>query len=404
MAQSLAPPSSKRHKPKTEFIGGGRGSDDGTIIVVPAVRRGGRIIEPERILVRVRRHGREKKRLAESRTHAKELRRDLIEEFKREQVAIIVPPSKTFKELAEYYEREYLQPPKRNGDGLRSWDKLKSRLKTLKAEFGEEPLRSIDYARIDDFRKRFQKTKTWQKKDRGVTSVNRALSLLRRMLNLARQKPLRWISEDPFADGPPLIRTSLETKRMRILSHAEERALLAQCKAEKREHLRPALIFAIDTAARAGEQFSTRVRDVDLGQGFIRIRAGMAKTGQERLVPITERLRRELLKLKPMKLHLRGKSMRHRDELIFDFRRPKTSFASACKDAGIENFRWHDLRHTGTMRMLEAGVDPATCMKVTGHTNWTTFMRYVNLNAELMRGVASKLDQSRSKKKRSRAA
>lgn len=378
---------------KTEFIGGGRGSSDGTIIIVPPVKKNGRVVEPERILVRVRRYGREKKRLAESRTHAKDLRHELIDEFKREQFQVVSPGAgKTFKDLADYYEKEYLHPPNKQGQGLKSWEKLKHPLQVLRDEFGEELVRSINYVRIADFKQKFAATKTRHKTERSLASVHRPLELLRRMLNVARHR--QWFSGEPFHDGDPLVRKSKETKRMRILTHAEERNLLAQCK-DARAHLKPALIFAIDTAARAGEQFGTRVSDVDLANGFIRVREKSAKTGQERIVPITRRLRTELLRLKPMK----SKSLRNREALIFDFKRPKRSFAGALQDSAIEGFRWHDLRHTGTMRMLEAGVDPATAMKVTGHTNWTTFMRYVNLNSELMRGVATKLDSARSRKR-----
>ena len=35
------------------------------------------------------------------------------------------------------------------------------------------------------------------------------------------------------------------------------------------------------------------------------------------------------------------------------------------------------------MRMLNATKDPAKVMKITGHTTWATFVKYVNLNPEL---------------------
>jgi len=409
-----------------------RGSRSGSIIVIPAVRRKGRVVEPEKIYARRRFRDpktgrmREKKRLAENRTDAKEKLHELLDEIRRERVEVIShSPGKTFRDLATFYEDNYLQPPKKNATGaqasrlhLRSWDKLRSRLKTLKEEFGDEPLRAIDYERIDEFRKRLidkpiitGRPPNVRTRERSMAAVNRPLQLLRRMLNLARQQPRRWITEDPFADGDPLIRVSIETKRMRILSQAEEKKLLTEVRtagnsgrsdARHFKSLYPAIVFAIDTAMRAGEQFSTRVSDVDLDEGFIRVSAARSKVGQERIVPISARLRADLLKLKPIKRSLRA--THHRDALIFDFDKPKRSFATALRNAKIENFRWHDLRHTGTMRMLNAGVDPATAMKITGHTSWTTFMRYVNLNPELVRGVAAKLDQSRSKKKRTKAA
>ncbi len=406
-----------------------RGSRSGSIIIVPAVRGlRGRILEPEKIFVRRRYRDpqtgklREKKRRVESRTEAKEKLHELRDEIKRERLFPITHHSSpiTFAQLAAHYEKHFLHPPDRNGNGLKSWRQVTSTLKTLKTEFGDEPLRAIDYERIDDFRIKLAGTKTRAKKTRGITSVNRHLELLRRLLNIARRKPLKWISENPFADGEPLTRRSKEVERMRILTHKEETALLAFVKsAGDRVHaqaihyqnLYSALIFAIDTAMRAGEQFKTRVSDVHLEQEYIRT---IGKRNERRIVPISKRLRRELLQLKPIKRSLRRRARARsaripaggpqaslpasRDELIFDFRRPKNSFANACQKVGIDDFRWHDLRHTGIMRMLEAGVDPATVMKITGHTSWTTFMRYVNLNPELVRGVAAKMDQRRRKR------
>ncbi|TDI33715.1 MAG: hypothetical protein E2P03_04715, partial [Acidobacteria bacterium] len=47
-----------------------------------------------------------------------------------------------------------------------------------------------------------------------------------------------------------------------------------------------------------------------------------------------------------------------------------------CRRARVENVRFHDLRHTFTTRMLEAGVDIRTIMAVTGHKSLAMFQRY----------------------------
>ncbi|MFN0084066.1 MAG: tyrosine-type recombinase/integrase [Blastocatellia bacterium] len=57
------------------------------------------------------------------------------------------------------------------------------------------------------------------------------------------------------------------------------------------------------------------------------------------------------------------------------------AFASACRAAGIENFRLHDCRHTAITRMIQAGMTPMQVMKISGHTQMSTFARYVNAAA-----------------------
>ena len=54
----------------------------------------------------------------------------------------------------------------------------------------------------------------------------------------------------------------------------------------------------------------------------------------------------------------------------------KTAWNALCERASVPQARFHDLRHTFTTRMLEAGVDVRTIMAVTGHKDVSMFARY----------------------------
>jgi integrase len=69
----------------------------------------------------------------------------------------------------------------------------------------------------------------------------------------------------------------------------------------------------------------------------------------------------------------------------------KTAWKSALLQAQIEEFRLHDCRHTAITRMIQAGLPAAEVMKISGHTQWTTFARYVNVNEEAARNGADLL-------------
>ena len=58
--------------------------------------------------------------------------------------------------------------------------------------------------------------------------------------------------------------------------------------------------------------------------------------------------------------------------------------------------QWQDLRHTGIMSMLDATKDSAKVMKITGHTTWPTFVKYVNLTPEIAREVAAAMNADRA--------
>ena len=70
----------------------------------------------------------------------------------------------------------------------------------------------------------------------------------------------------------------------------------------------------------------------------------------------------------------------------------KKSFASACQAATIAGFRFHDLRHTAITRMIEAGMQLAEVMRVSGHTTPAMRWRYLNANADTARRAADVLD------------
>ena len=55
------------------------------------------------------------------------------------------------------------------------------------------------------------------------------------------------------------------------------------------------------------------------------------------------------------------------------------SFERACKRLGIEDARFHDLRHEGISRLFEAGLEIQEVAMISGHTSWGTLKRYTHL-------------------------
>jgi integrase len=52
------------------------------------------------------------------------------------------------------------------------------------------------------------------------------------------------------------------------------------------------------------------------------------------------------------------------------------------KDAGIENLRFHDLRHTAGTRLAEAGADAFTIKDILGHASIQTSAIYIHATDE----------------------
>jgi len=200
------------------------------------------------------------------------------------------------------------------------------------------------------------------------------------MLNFAVQND--YLPQNPFSKIRGIIVSSAETERNRILSFEEEAMLLEVC-TDRRVHLRPILICALDTAMRAGEIFKMKWRDIISNE--IQIPQTNTKTEESRIVGITPRLRFELQTLWEV-------SRKDREEFVFGISDSvKTSWKTACRLAAVEDFRLHDCRHTATTRIIASGSPHTEVMKITGHSQLKTFLRYLNITSEAANKVATRL-------------
>jgi len=70
----------------------------------------------------------------------------------------------------------------------------------------------------------------------------------------------------------------------------------------------------------------------------------------------------------------------------------RNSFKRACKKAGIEDFKFHDLRHTFNTNMRKAGVERSVIMKITGHKTMSMFERYNTVDRDDAHEAIKRLD------------
>jgi integrase len=230
--------------------------------------------------------------------------------------------------------------------------------------------------------------------------------LLRAILRFAVRN--HWLRQSPFETGSPLISKADEVKRERTLTFEEANLLLANCTGTKeikyprngkeikatveirREHIRDLVITALDTAMRKGELLKLRWNDVNFSTRVITVTAMNSKTAKPREIGMTTRVYETFQRLW-------NQSPKDENEIVFGIKNDfKNGFKGACDDAGIKGLRFHDLRHTAITRMVNAGLPPMEIMKVSGHTQWTTFARYVNPNTQTVKKIADVLSNYNS--------
>jgi integrase len=139
--------------------------------------------------------------------------------------------------------------------------------------------------------------------------------------------------------------------------------------------------FAIATALRQEEICNLEWQDVDGEKRLVVVRNRKdprRKQGNHQRVPLLNLTQYDAWQLlceqKAANDNLRCFPYNHRSV--------GAAFHRACRRLGIENLKFHDLRHEATSRLFEAGLTIEQVSLVTGHRDWKMLRRYTNLRPE----------------------
>jgi integrase len=284
----------------------------------------------------------------------------------------------TFNELADRYVENF--------GNQRCFSRLKYYLvDEYRAIFGDRRLSEISYLDLETYRNRRKATLTRAGKPRTDATVNREISTLRHMLN----KAVEWgmLETSPFDKGSRLMLKE-NNHRLRFLTDSEIEALLKACEDLKTytPHLRPIVETALLTGMRRGELLSLNWEQIR--NGFIYLTE--TKSGKARQIPINDRLAEVLKEVR------RGNQLKSFyvfcDSQGRRFLEVKRSFASACRKAGIEAFRFHDLRHTFASQLVMRGASLKAVQELLGHASLAMTMRYAHLSHEHLKDSVNLLN------------
>src|SRR6266576_1397798 len=209
-------------------------------------------------------------------------------------------------------------------------------------------------------------------------TANRRTQLLGQAFKIAIRNKL--LSAIPFI--PRL--SELGNERQGFFETADFEAVVSHLP----EYLRDFCRFGFVTGWRKGSIESLRWSDV--GEDVIYLRAANSKTRKPETMPLEGELlsiierRRTAAVIQEENKEPRFAEFvfHHKGEPIGDFRK---AWATACKRAGVGHRLFHDLRRTASRNMIDAGVQQAVAMKITGHKTDSMFRRYAIVNEDQKR-------------------
>lgn len=211
----------------------------------------------------------------------------------------------------------------------------------------------------------------------GPGTVRKEFGILAVILERARRE---WglLETNPVRDVrlPPMPRP--RTRRLEARFNEPER-LFAACLASENPYLLPIVELALETAMRRGELLSLVWEHVDLERRTALLPE--TKNGHARVVPLSSKAMTVLNGLIP----------RPTGPVFPDVTSEaiKRAFIRAARRAGLEDFRFHDLRHEATTRLFEKGLAMMEVASITGHRDPRKLRGYTHLAAE---ALAKKLD------------
>lgn len=283
------------------------------------------------------------------------------------------PPKVSFHDFA----KQYLEWVRANRKPT-SYQGTLSKMRKLDAEFGAKLMGEINVWLIEKYKaKRKEDVKGQRKEKLKPATVNREIALLKTMFT----KAIEWgIVKDNPAKKVKLLKG--EVRRLRFLMPDEVQLLLSKCE----DWVRPIVIIAVNTGARKGELLNLRWSEVDFQQGIITLLD--TKNGERRDVPMNETARGTLSGIEDQEGHVfkkGGKPLKY-----FGVRKP---FEKAVRESKIEDFRFHDLRHTFASLLVMSGVDLNVVRDLLGHKTLEMTLRYAHLSPDHKAKAINVLDK-----------
>ena len=262
-------------------------------------------------------------------------------------------------------------------------------VKEMTAYFGNLALKEVTPRRVTAYKA------GCREKGLAPSSIRYRLVLLNHAFNLAVRE-WEWLRENPMAR---VGRVKVNNERDRWLTHEEEKKLLDACmfyaigKDDTKlpsYWLREIVVFALNTGMRQDEILSLKWLHVDLFRKTATV--VRSKNGEKRTVPLNRRLS-ELLKLKAKVRDIKGSYVfASKAGTKIHHRNLRRAFYKALDRVEIEDFKFHDLRHTFATRLVHAGIDLYKVARLLGHKDIRMTQRYAHHYPESLRDGVEVLD------------
>jgi integrase len=276
----------------------------------------------------------------------------------------------TAAELIDRYLRDVIPQKKLNSRGTQ-----KAQLLWWKGQIGAYLLSNITPALLVDCKDRLAFIDKERNTLRSPSTVVRYLAVMSHAFTMAVRE-WGWMHENPMRR---VTKPKEPRGRVRFLSDEERARLLEASRTVECPYLYTIVVVALSAGMRHGEIMNLRWSDVDLMKGRIILQD--TKNGDRRNVPLTGHALEQIENLSKLRridtTYLFPNTNHGEKARPYEIRK---SWNTALKKAEIDNFRFHDLRHSTASYLAMNGASLSEIAEVLGHKTLQMVKRYAHLS------------------------
>lgn len=284
---------------------------------------------------------------------------------------------KTLSDAIERY-RKYVLPEvkKSRRDHILDWWQQK---------LGPQSLKEITPSLITEIRDKLLHAEI-DGKERAVATVIKYLATLSHILSVCVNE-WQWLESNPLMK---VSKPSLPKGRTRFLDDLERERLLQECQKSANPYLYMIVILAISTGMRRSEILNLTWADIDLERQRIVLRE--TKNGEVRVLPLVglaHKLLNDYEKIRQIStlLLFPGTDL----SKSIDFR---SAWRVAVKNAGLKDFKFHDLRHSFASYCVMNGSSLNEVADLLGHKSFQSVTkRYCHLSDAYRKDVVISMNE-----------
>ena len=199
-------------------------------------------------------------------------------------------------------------------------------------------------------------------------TVRSDLMLIKRVINTSISQWGYGLPNNPIDS---IVMPSPHKPRSRRVPEEELELLLRYAKSNRNNYIAPIIEFAIETGMRRSEILKLKWENIENGIASLY----ETKNGEDRHIPLTRHAQKILNDLSKV------------SDYVFPITADclKSAWNRIKRKSGVNDLRFHDLRHESVSRFFEMGLSIPEVALISGHKDLRQLFRYTHLKPENLR-------------------